>query len=137
MEKFWCIKLKFDCVDSQKILSTSYNRYILKCHTNFQTNLNQSYAQKQHNNVFFFSHEFLGNINFIYKYLLVIYLKNGFCFLSENFVYFDMDLTFLFTGIMAASEIPPQMANFQTFSLKDIFFLSGGFFDTLHTAILC
>ena len=41
------------------------------------------------------------------------------------------------TGVMAASEIPLQMANFQTFSLKDLFFLSGGFFDTLHTAILC
>ena len=26
------------------------------------------------------------------------------------------------TGVMAASEIPPQMANFQTFSLKDLFF---------------
>ena len=41
------------------------------------------------------------------------------------------------TGAMAASEIPPQMANFQSFSLKDLFFLSGGFFETLHTAILC
>ena len=38
---------------------------------------------------------------------------------------------------MATSEIPPQMANFQTFSFKDLFFLSGGFFDTLQTAILC
>ena len=41
------------------------------------------------------------------------------------------------TGVMAASEIPPQMANFQTFFLKDLFFLSGLFLDTLHTAILC
>ena len=37
------------------------------------------------------------------------------------------------TGVMAASEIPPQMANFHTF----FFFLSGLFLDTLHTAILC
>ena len=27
----------------------------------------------------------------------------------------------LFTGVMAASEIPPQMAKFQTFVLKDVF----------------
>ena len=43
----------------------------------------------------------------------------------------------LFTGVMAISEIPPQMANFQTFFLKDLFFLSRLFLDTLHTAILC
>ena len=43
----------------------------------------------------------------------------------------------LTTGVMATSEIPPQMANFQTFFLKDLFFLSGLFLDTLHTAILC
>ena len=35
------------------------------------------------------------------------------------------------------SQIPPQMANFHTFFLKDLFFLSGLFLDTLHTAILC
>ena len=29
---------------------------------------------------------------------------------------------------MAVGEIPPQMANFQTFFLKDLFFLSGLFF---------
>ena len=33
-----------------------------------------------------------------------------------------------FTGVMAASEIPPQMANFQTFSLKDLFFPVRGIF---------
>ena len=31
------------------------------------------------------------------------------------------------TGVMAASEIPPQMANFQTFSLKDLFSCQGYF----------
>ena len=31
------------------------------------------------------------------------------------------------TGVMAASEIPPQMANFQTFSLKDLFSCQGDF----------
>ena len=38
---------------------------------------------------------------------------------------------------MAASEIPPQMANFQTFFLKDLFFCQDFFLHTLHTAILC
>ena len=36
------------------------------------------------------------------------------------------------TGVMAASEIPPQMANFQTFSLKSLFFPVRGIF--LHFA---
>ena len=36
-------------------------------------------------------------------------------------------LRLLSTGVMAASEIPSQMANFQTFFLKDLFFLSGLF----------
>ena len=37
---------------------------------------------------------------------------------------------------MAASEIPPQMANFQTFSLKDLFSSQGDFF-TLCTLLFC
>ena len=42
------------------------------------------------------------------------------------------------TGVMAASQIPPQMAIFQTFFLKDLFFSCQDFFlETLHTAILC
>ena len=45
-------------------------------------------------------------------------------------------ITYLTTGVMAVSEIPPQMANFQTF-LADLFFLSGLFLATWHTAILC
>ena len=36
------------------------------------------------------------------------------------------------TLYMAPSEIPPQMADFQSFSLKDPFFLSGFF---LHFAL--
>ena len=47
----------------------------------------------------------------------------------------SLQVKLMTTGVMAASEIPLQMANFQTFSLKDLFFLSWGFFDTLHTAI--
>ena len=32
------------------------------------------------------------------------------------------------TGVMAVSEIPPQMANFQTFFLKNLFFSVRTFF---------
>ena len=42
----------------------------------------------------------------------------------------------LHTRVMALSEIPPQMANFQTLFLKDLLLLSGLFLYTLHTAIL-
>ena len=38
------------------------------------------------------------------------------------------------TGVMAASEIPPQMANFQG---PCFFSFQGDFLETLHTAILC
>ena len=41
------------------------------------------------------------------------------------------------TGVMAVSEIPPQMANLQTFFLKDLFSCQDFFLYTLHTAILC
>ena len=41
------------------------------------------------------------------------------------------------TGVMAASEIPPQMANFQTFSLAAFYFYWQLKLHTLHTATLC
>ena len=40
------------------------------------------------------------------------------------------------TGVLAASEIPPQMANIQTFSLKDLFSCQGDFL-TLCTLLFC
>ena len=39
-------------------------------------------------------------------------------------------------GRLTNSEIPPQMANFQTYSLSG-FFLSVETLETLHTVILC
>ena len=41
-----------------------------------------------------------------------------------------------FTGVMAASEIPPQITNFQTFSLKELFSFEGNFL-TLCTLVFC
>ena len=38
----------------------------------------------------------------------------------------------LYTGVMAASEIPPQIANFQTFSLAAFYFFLAA--ETAHFA---
>ena len=40
---------------------------------------------------------------------------------------FPLDQQYITTGVMAASEIPPQMANFQTFSQGDFFPCQGDF----------
>ena len=50
---------------------------------------------------------------------------------SEGSLSYQVQL-FKATGIMAASEIPPQMANFQTFYRAAFYFILGA--ETAHCA---
>ena len=53
--------------------------------------------------------------------------KYMYFYVSKHHKMFPLDQQYFTTGVMAASEIPPQMANFQTFSQGDFFPCQGDF----------
>ena len=58
-------------------------------------------------------------------------------YVSKHHKMFPLDQQYVTTSVMAAREIPPQMANFHTFYRAAFYFSWQLKLHTLHTAILC